>query len=127
MYVNVCSFTLLVTVYLCNQSIGEPQGNICNTMYHLMTVHTQSLQTHPSSQKFPLSIRDTVYIKYLCCTNRKWSLQKGMTYFPHIAPKELSREKHKRGMFSQQGCSFRPQMNIILILVLSPLYSSTPS
>lgn len=39
-----------------------------------------------------------------------------MTYFPHLAPKEPSLEKHERGMFGQQGCSFKPQLNMVFNL-----------
>lgn len=48
-----------------------------------------------------------------------------MTYFPHLAPKELSLEKHERGMFSQQGCSFKPLLNMVFnhFLILSPFLS----
>lgn len=51
--------------------------------------------------------------------------KKGMTYFPHLAPKERSLEKHERGMFSQQGCSLKPQMNTVFnrTLVLLVSYS----
>lgn len=39
--------------------------------------------------------------------------KKGMTYFPHLAPKEPSLEKHERGMFSQQACSLKPWLNMV--------------
>lgn len=49
-----------------------------------------------------------------------------MTYFPHLAPKEPSLEKHERGMFGQQGCSFKPQLNMVFNLtpVLYNFFSS---
>lgn len=53
--------------------------------------------------------------------------KKGMTYFPHLAPKEPSLEKHERGMFSQQACSLKPRLNMVFnrTLVLSPFFRIT--
>lgn len=51
--------------------------------------------------------------------------KKGVTYFPHLAPMELSLEKHERGMFGQQDYSFKPKLNMGFnrALFLSPLFS----
>lgn len=125
-----CFFLLILIFWLRDcmwartiNSAVKPTCCICSVTVLMarLPVFTQSLQTFPSSRFFLLSIRDSMYIKYWCCTNRKWpfNTKNRVTYFLHLAPKELCLEKKKKNMwgriFSWRVCSAQPGLYMVLM------------
>lgn len=82
-------------------------------MAHL-PVFTQSLQTFPSRRFFRLSVWDSVYIKYWCCTSRKWPFKKRGDLLPTFSPKCVFWKK-KRRIFSQRDWSAQSRLYMALM------------